>query len=498
MRLLRFAGLLVGVPIVCLIAVALAALVLRAIYVEVRGPVVVEERLAAKEAYLDGLGQGARERFNIVLIFFDDLGWGDLSSYGNPFIETPHMDALAAEGLRMTHFYSASPVCTPSRAALLTGRYPPRTRTDRHVFFNDHHAVGWGRRILGFANELPKEEVTLAEVLRKIGYRTYMVGKWHLGSHEDYWPTDFGFDDWFGVLYSNDMYPLHLFENDEVLIEDRREGGMFSAERDEWQPLPGEGIDQTQLTQMYTDKAIEFLESNGGEPFFLYLPHSFPHVPHYASDEFAGSSKGGTYGDVVEDLDRSTGAIMQALGRLGLEDNTLVVVTSDNGADYNGSAGALRGRKQEILEGGQRVPMIVRWPRRIPGGLVTDAMAMNTDLFPTVLELLGIDPPSDRIIDGKSILRTLIDGSPSHEELYYFPTIETLPGAIRDREFKLTWATGDPGRDREHLSRLSGAEAHEVSNLYPQVLEDLRQRLSAKREEIAANPRGWQAARYGR
>ena len=197
MRLLRFAGLLVGVPIVCLIAVALAALVLRAIYVEVRGPVVVEERLAAKEAYLDGLGQGARERFNIVLIFFDDLGWGDLSSYGNPFIETPHMDALAAEGLRMTHFYSASPVCTPSRAALLTGRYPPRTRTDRHVFFNDHHAIGWGRRILGFANELPKEEVTLAEILRKVGYRTYMVGKWHLGSREDYRPTDFGFDAWF-------------------------------------------------------------------------------------------------------------------------------------------------------------------------------------------------------------------------------------------------------------------------------------------------------------
>ena len=498
MRLLRFLGLLVGIPVVCLIGVALAALALRAIYVEVRGPVVVEERLAAKEAYLDGLERGAAERFNIVLIFFDDLGWGDLSSYGNPFIETPHMDALAAEGLRMTHFYSASPVCTPSRAALLTGRYPPRTRTDRHVFFNDHHAIGWGRRILGFANELPKEEVTLAEILRKVGYRTYMVGKWHLGSREDYRPTDFGFDAWFGVLYSNDMHPLHLYDNDEVIIEDRRDGGLFPSERDELRPLAGEGIDQAKLTQMYTDKAIEFLESNGDEPFFLYLPHSFPHVPHYASDEFAGSSRGGTYGDVVEDLDRSTGAIMQALSRLGLEDNTLVVVTSDNGADYNGSAGALRGRKQEILEGGQRVPMIVRWPGRIPAGSVTDAMAMNTDLLPTVLELLEIDPPSDRIIDGRSIVGTLVDGSPSHEVLYYFPTIETLPGAIRDREFKLTWATGDPGRDRKHLSRLSGAEAHEVSNLYPQALEDLRQRLSAKREEIAANPRGWQAARYGR
>ena len=224
---------------------------------------------------------------------------------------------------------------------------------------------------------------------------------------------------------------------------------------------------------------------------------AFPHVPHYASDEFAGSSRGGTYGDVVEDLDRSTGAIMQALSRLGLEDNTLVVVTSDNGADYNGSAGALRGRKQEILEGGQRVPMIVRWPGRIPAGLVTDAMAMNTDLFPTVLELLGISPPADRTIDGRSIVRTLVDGSPSHAVLYYFPTTETLPGAIRDREFKLTWATGDPGRNREHLSRMSGAEAHEVSNLHPQAIQDLRQRLSDKREEIAANPRGWRPARSG-
>ncbi len=491
MKFLRAASLFVGIAMVLAITLSLIALTLRAIYVEVRGPVVLEQRLSAKLAYLEQVEPGAGERFNIVLIFFDDLGWGDLSSYGNAFISTPNIDALADSGLRMTNFYSASPVCTPSRAALLTGRYPPRTRTDRHVFFNDYHLIGWGRRILGFANELPKEEVTLAEILQQAGYRTHMVGKWHLGTREGYRPTDFGFDDWYGVLYSNDMYPLHLYANDDVIIEDGRDGGFFPAERDEWRPLPGQGIDQTRLTQMYTDKAIEFLETVGDTPFFLYLPHSFPHVPHYASAEHSGNSRGGTYGDVVEDLDRSTGAITQALERLGLDDNTLVIVTSDNGADYNGSAGPLRGRKQEILEGGQRVPMILRWPNRIPAGAVSDEMAMNTDILPTVLDLLKISQPADRIIDGKSIAPTLFDGRPSHEVLYYFPTVNTLPGAVRDRDFKLTRATGDPGRDREHLSRIAGTEAHEVSNLYPEAFAHLKSRLSEKRDEIASNPRGW-------
>jgi len=276
-----------------------------------------------------------------------------------------------------------------------------------------------------------------------------------------------------------------------VYIEDQRDGGFFSAERDEWQPLAGQGIDQTRLTEMYTDKAIEFLEKQGDEPFFLYLPHSFPHVPHYASLENAGTSRGGTYGDVVEDLDRSTGAIMQALARLGLDDNTLVIVTSDNGADYNGSAGPLRGRKQEILEGGQRVPMVVRWPGRIPEGSVTDAMAMNTDILPTLLELLEISPPADRVIDGQSIVSTLTSGSPVHDELYYFPTSGPLPGAIRDADFKLTWAVEDYGRAREHLSRMEGTEAHEVSNLYPDAFDRLKQKLATMRDEIAANPRGW-------
>ena len=492
MKLFKTSGLVVGMVVLTALVGSVALFLLRFAYVEIAGPAVDEQHLSEKESYLSQIEPKAQKKFNVVVVFFDDLGWGDLSSYGNKFIETPHMDALAAQGLRMTNFYSASPVCTPSRAALLTGRFPPRTRTDRHVFFNDYHLIGIGRRVLGLANELPKEEVTLPEVLQQAGYNTHMIGKWHLGSRQGYKPTDFGFNNWFGVLYSNDMYPLHLYDNDEVVIEDKREGGLLSSERDEWQPLPGQGIDQTELTQMYTDKAVEFLEQQQGkEPFFLYLAHSLPHVPHYASKEHAGRSKGGTYGDVVEDLDRSTGAIMQALDRLGLTEDTLVIVTSDNGADYNGSAGPLRGRKQDILEGGQRVPMIVSWPGQIPGGAVSEQMAMNTDLFPTLLELLQISPPTDRIIDGKSIVSTLMNDQASHDFLYYFPTAETLPGAVRDEDFKLNWATGDLGRNREHLSRISGTEAHEVSNLYPEAFDQLKDELTEMRAKVKANPRGW-------
>ena len=491
MGFVRKAGLVLGVPVVVIVMVAVILLPLRIAYIESVDPAVDEAHLAAKRAYLEGLPEVEGEAFNIVVIFFDDLGWGDLSSYGNPFIDTPRIDELADEGLLMTNFYSASPVCTPSRAALLTGRFAPRTRTDRHVFFNDYHLVGFTRRLLGLANELPREEITLTEVLQRTGYDTKMVGKWHLGTRVGYRPTDFGFNNWYGVLYSNDMYPFDLYRNDEVVIEDKRDGGFLSAERDEWNPLPGEGVDQTRLTQMYTDEAVRFIQQADETPFFLYVAHSFPHVPHYASAEHAGDSDGGTYGDVVEDLDRSTGAIVQALEDKGLADNTLVIVTSDNGADYNGSSGPVRGRKQEILEGGQRVPMIVRWTGQVPAGSVSDEMAMNTDLLPTILDLLDLPLPEDRIIDGRSISATLTEDVPVHDYLYYFRNTGSLPGAIRNRDFKLHWAVEDYGRSREHLSRMAGAEAHEVSNLYPEVFSELKQELGRMRDEVQANPRGW-------
>ena len=482
-----------GRAIVGVLLLSVVGLFIRFFYVAFSDPTIDAVHQRAKLEYLTTLPQISNNAPNIIVIFFDDLGWGDLSSYGNRLIETPEIDQVAQEGLLMTNFYSASPVCTPSRAALLTGRFPPRTRTDRHVYFPTDSTMGVLRKMLGWANALPKEEITIAEVMKHAGYRTGMIGKWHLGDHKGYLPNDFGFESFFGLHFSNDQYPLNLYRNKEVLIEDKREGGFFASERDELQPLSGQGVDQRQLTEMYTQEAIEFVESTAGNPFFLYLAHSFPHVPHYSSDEFANTSRGGTYGDVIEDLDRSTGELMRALDRLGLADNTIVLITSDNGADYNGSPGYLRGRKGQTLEGGQRVPMIVRWPGRVESGRVTDAMAMNIDIFPTLLQASGLTLPKDRVIDGRDLSGLLQGKSDSpHAFLYYFPVIQTLPDAIRNGEFKLTQNTGDFGRSRMHLSHLDGdTEAHDVKNLFTEEAASLMQALQFKQDEITHNPRGW-------
>ncbi len=492
-RFFRRAALIIGYPIAAVLVLGIIGLTGRYIQTELSSPPVSSEHLEYKQSYLQSVKAAPKSAPNVIVIFFDDLGWGDLSSYGNKVIDTPNIDQVAQEGLLMTDFYSASPVCTPSRAALLTGRYPPRTRTDRHVYFPDDHLVGKLRRMMGWANALPKEEITFAEVLGQAGYQTGMIGKWHLGDSKGYRPNDFGFESWYGVLFSNDMFPLNMYQNETVVIKDERVGSFLANERDEANPLAGKGIDQTELTQLYTDQAVAFLEQKGDRPFMLYLAHSFPHVPHYSSRDFANTSDGGVYGDVVEDLDRSTGQIMAALTRLNLDDNTIVIITSDNGADFNGSPGALRGRKGDIWEGGQRVPMIVRWPSHIAPGSISGEMAMNTDIFPTLLKLAGQELPTDRVIDGKDIASLLTGKANSpHDNVYYFPVMDSLPGAVRDDRFKLLWKTDDVGRGRSHFSRLgSDAENHEIRNLFPKEAELLEKRLGAKRDEFKKTPRGW-------
>jgi len=318
---------------------------------------------------------------NFVVIICDDLGYGDLGSYGNTRIHTPNLDRMAAEGIRMAQHYTPSPACSPSRASLLTGRYPIRAGIPRVLGPHSHEG-------------LPESEVTIAGVLREQGYATAIVGKWHLGGWRSQFPTRRGFDRWLGIPYSHDMDrrsheepPTPLYR-DETLIE---------------QP-----VDPASLTRRYTEEAVSFIREAGDQPFFLYLAHSLPHVPLHASDAFRGRSAAGPYGDVVEEIDWSVGEVLRALKEQGLDENTLVIFTSDHGpwltkGDQGGSAGELRNGKATVYEGGVRIPLLARWPGRLPAGRMVEEPAIHMDLAPTMAALAGAAMPHDRVIDGEDI-----------------------------------------------------------------------------------------------
>ncbi len=372
---------------------------------------------------------------NVIIILCDDLGWGDIGCNGNTVIRTPNIDRLAREGVRFSSFYASCSVCTPSRCGLLTGRYPVRSGL---IFVLPAEGESFGRymiRTLGrwmgklgavdvqddcYVTGLPDEEMTLAQALKSAGYRTGMVGKWHLGDFSkkpQYNPVRHGFDEFFGVPHSNDMWPCALYRNEKQLEADI-------------------GLNQERLTGMYTKEAVDFIERSKKGPFLLYLAHTFPHQPLYASKKFKDKSKVGIFGDAVEELDWSTGEIMSCLRKNGLDNNTLVIFTSDNGPWYNGDAGGLRGRKGQSYEGGFRVPMIAWWPGRIPAGSVCSEPAMNIDLFPTILPLAGLNLPADRTIDGKNIagLLTGKEKKSPHDALYFYH-YEELEG-IRQGDWK--------------------------------------------------------------
>jgi len=304
---------------------------------------------------------------NVVLIYCDDLGYGDLGSYGSP-LRTPNLDRLAAEGIRFTHFYSGNPVCSPSRCALLTGRYPVRAGVPRVLFPLDKTG-------------LPASEVTIAQMLKQKNYRTQCVGKWHLGHLPDFLPTTRGFDSYFGIPYSNDMNPRWLMEDTKVIEEQAT-------------------LDT--LTPRYTERAVKFIESSKDQPFFLYMPHTYPHIPLGASARFKGKSPYGIYGDVIEEIDWSVGEVMAALKRAGVENNTLVIFSSDNGPWFQGSPGKLRGRKGSTWEGGQRVPFIARFPARIPKAKVCNGIGSVMDVLPTVARLCDAALPKNPV-DGIDI-----------------------------------------------------------------------------------------------
>lgn len=344
---------------------------------------------------------------NIVLILADDLGYGDLGCYGHPQFKTPNLDRLATEGARLTHFNTPMPYCAPTRASLLTGRYPFRNG------MVSNPAPDGGPNANALA--LNTEEVTLAQLLKASGYATGMVGKWHLGHQKNALPTHRGFDEYFGIPYSNDMRPVKLFEGD-VEVE-----------------YP---VTQATLTKRYTERAIQFVNKNKDRPFFLYFPHTMPHKPLAASDDFYKKSRAGLYGDVIAELDVSIGKLMAELRKLDLEKNTLVIFTSDNGPWFGGSTGGLRGMKATSWEGGYRVPCLVRWPYRVPAGKVFDSPCVMMDLFSTILAATGVAPPSNRVIDGVNLLPMLTgQGPPPHDVI--FGMQGAALAVVRDDRWKL-------------------------------------------------------------
>ncbi len=323
---------------------------------------------------------------NIVLIYCDDLGYGDLGCYGSQ-IQTPNLDRMASEGVRFTQFYSANPVCSPSRAALLTGRYPTRTGVPRVLFPNDQTG-------------LAESETTIAQMLKPRGYKTMCIGKWHLGRPERYLPTSRGFDEYFGIPYSNDMKPRPLLRNTEVVEEPAT-------------------LDT--LTPRYTAEALRFIDGSRNSPFFLYMPHTYPHIPLGASERFRGKSGLGLYGDAVEEIDWSVGEVLAALKKHDLERDTLVMFSSDNGPWYQGSPGRLRGRKGSTYEGGVREPFLARFPGRIPRGAACPGVAGTIDILPTLAKLTGAALP-EKPLDGIDIwpLLTGRRRSLEREALLYF------------------------------------------------------------------------------
>lgn len=346
---------------------------------------------------------------NVIIIFTDDLGYGDLSCYGHPTIRTPQLDKMADEGMRFTQFYVAASVCTPSRAGLLTGRYPVRTGLVQGIMKG---------RVLFPNNDngLPHEEVTIAEILKQRDYTTKAVGKWHLGHLPEYLPMAQGFDEYYGIPYSNDM--------DYVPDQDGKPG-YWNVPLMRNEEIIERPANQHTLTKRYTEEAVKFIRENKDRPFFLYLAHSMPHIPLFASKDFEGISKRGLYGDVLEEIDRSAGEVIKILKKLGLDDNTLVIFTSDNGPwlvqkEDGGSAGLLREGKGTSWEGGHRVPMIAWWPGHIPEGEINENVATSLDLLPTIAGLADVALP-DNTIDGENIMPLLEStGVSTHEPFMFY------------------------------------------------------------------------------
>lgn len=399
---------------------------------------------------------------NIVVIFCDDLGYGDLGVYGHPTIATPHLDRLAYEGQKWTNFYSAAPVCTPSRAALMTGRLPVR------------NGMASGKRRVLFPDSkggLPQTEITLARQLKKAGYHTGAIGKWHLGHLPEYTPLAHGFDQYFGIPYSNDMdlrdegLPGVGYYDMMKAIPKKIENFHVPLIRDSL--VIERPANQHTITKRYTEEAVDYINKHKNEPFFLYVAHSMPHIPLFASANFKGKSLRGAYGDVVEEIDWSVGQIIGALQTNGIASNTLVIFTSDNGPwlifeEAGGSAGLLRGGKSGTLEGAMRVPAIFWWPGKISPN-VERGIGSTLDLFPTLSTLADIDLPADRHYDGYDLANVLLSGAESPRDIIYYYRDQDVY-AIRKNDYKIHFIVQDDYASDEEKTILSSPLLYNINH----------------------------------
>ncbi|MAG56612.1 MAG: arylsulfatase [Planctomycetes bacterium] len=431
---------------------------------------------------------------NIVVVFCDDLGYGDLGCYGHPTIRTPHLDRMAREGTRLTEFYVGASVCTPSRAALLTARLPIRSG-----MCSDKRRVLFPRSKGG----LPASEITLAESLKAAGYATGCFGKWHLGHRKPFLPTRHGFDTYYGIPYSNDMDRVRGSPKGRASFNDpKSEYWNVPLMKDE--EIVERPADQTTITRRYADAALAFMSEStqAKKPFFVYLANSMPHVPLFASDAHRGKSPRGLYGDVIEEIDANVGRVLDFIrSNESTAKNTLVFFTSDNGpwlpyGLHGGSAGLLRAGKGTTFEGGLRVPGIAWWPGKIPAGRVTAGMATTMDLHVTALELAGATIPDDRTLDGQDIQGFLRGGSSPRTTVLYYRGATLY--AVRVGPWKAHFIThgaygSGPKRTVHDVPKLfhlehDPSEQHEVGKKHPDVIAKLRKIAATHRASVEAPP----------